>query len=173
MSQEERKKKRQKRTADRFRNLYIIGLVGILLIIGFGMIIVGLLNEISMAQTDGNNQVMELRQDIENPPEPQIEAHTGTFTVTHYCLENYPHICNDGDSTQTASGETPIPYYTIAADESIPFGTMMEIDGQKYEVMDRGGSIRGNRIDIAVPTHAEALSRGKFERTVRYEIPMP
>lgn len=176
-----------KDTDKRFRTR-TFGIIAVMLI--FTAIIVSLilifstLNTLLMMSTDTLNKLNdvsteldEVRQSIdtmqENRSTGQIEARTGTFTVTHYCLENYPHICNDGDSTQTASGETPIPYYTIAADKSIPFGTMMEIDGKQYEVMDRGGNITENRIDIAVPTHSEALSRGKFERTVQYEISMP
>jgi hypothetical protein len=62
MSQEERKK-RAKRTADRFKTLYIIGLVGIMLIFGFGMIIVGILNEISMMQVDTLNTVQMVNQE--------------------------------------------------------------------------------------------------------------
>ena len=90
----------------------------------------------------------------------------GTFTVTHYCLENYPHICNDGESLYTASGQAPIPYYTIAADESIPFGTKLVIDGKEYEVMDRGGAITTGRLDIAVQTHDEALEKGIIETEI-------
>lgn len=91
------------------------------------------------------------------------------MVITHYCLENYTHICNDGESHYTASGEKPIPDYTVAADKSIPFGTKIIIDGQEYEVMDRGGAIKGNRLDIAVKTHDEAINRGKIKREVQIE----
>lgn len=107
-----------------------------------------------------------IQKHINQMDEPE---YIGTFTVTHYCLENYPHICNDGESLHTASGETPIPYYTVAADESIEFGTKLIIDGQEYEVMDRGGYIRDNKLDIAVPTHAEAVERGVYEAEVYLE----
>ena len=64
--------------------------------------------------------------------ETEEESNTvslGEFEITHYCIENYPHICNNGDSSQTASGQTPIPDYTVATDKSIPFGTKLIIDG--------------------------------------------
>ena len=48
-------------------------------------------------------------QDASEPMATEPE-YIGTFTVTHYCLENYPHICNDGESLYTASGQAPIPY---------------------------------------------------------------
>jgi len=104
-------------------------------------------------------------QDASEPMATEPE-YIGTFTVTHYCLENYPHICNDGESLYTASGQAPIPYYTIAADESIPFGTKLVIDGKEYEVMDRGGAITTGRLDIAVQTHDEALEKGIIETEI-------
>ena len=104
-------------------------------------------------------------QDASEPMATEPE-YIGTFTVTHYCLENYPHICNDGESLYTASGQAPIPYYTIAADESIPFGTKLVIDSKEYEVMDRGGAITTGRLDIAVQTHDEALRAGVVQADV-------
>lgn len=125
-------------------------------------------------QADCMDQIMWLRMEVDEIKEadkPEIDPpetiSLGEYTITHYCLEDYPHICNNGDSSCTASGHKPIPNYTVAADKSIPFGTKLIIDGSEYEVMDRGGNIQGDKIDIAVPTHAEALSRGKIQREVK------
>lgn len=120
---------------------------------------------------DKQEQIEVLEIIIENQKQDASEVvdepeYIGTFTVTHYCIENYPHICNDGESLYTASGQAPIPYYTIAADESIPFGTKLIIDGKEYEVMDRGGAIKYKRIDIAVNTHDEALEKGIVQAEV-------
>ena len=160
--QEIRRAKRIQNADKRFSIEYTVGLI---LLIVIGTLILAKLDSIAMMQTDTLNKLNDIDVTLE-PAEPT--GITEEFTITHYCLENYPHICNDGDSTKTASGETPIPNYTIAADKSIPFGTKMEIDGQIYEVMDRGGNIREKRIDIAVQTHSEALSRGVIEREVSY-----
>ena len=103
----------------------------------------------------------------EIPIQPQS---LGIFTVTHYCRENYPHICNDGDSTKTATGTTPTPGRTIAADPNVlPYGTKVLINGHEYIVEDCGGAIQQNRIDILVDTHAEALQLGIIEAEV-FEI---
>jgi 3D (Asp-Asp-Asp) domain-containing protein len=163
------------RKIQRIRTYRLIGqIIAVTLLIVSLILIFSTLNTVMMIQTDTLDKLNLIDQSIdtmqENRSEANIGLHTGTFTISHYCLENYPHICNDGDSTQTASGETPIPYYTIAADKSIPFGTKMEIDGQVYEVMDRGGNIIENRIDIAVPTHIEAIRRGKITREVFMEV---
>lgn len=114
---------------------------------------------------DKKEQIEVLGIIIENMKQEEPE-YLGIFTVTHYCLENYPHICNDGESLYTASGQAPIPYYTIAADESMPFGTKLVIDGKEYEVMDRGGAITTGRLDIAVQTHDEALEKGIIETEI-------
>ena len=39
-------------------------------------------------------------------------------------------------------------------------GTKLNINGHVYTVEDRGGAIKGNKIDIFVNTHAEALQWG-------------
>lgn len=50
---------------------------------------------------------------------------------------------------------------TIAADTSrFPFGTKLKFNGNTYTVEDRGGAIRGNRIDIYFSSHSEALAWG-------------
>lgn len=91
----------------------------------------------------------------------------GMYTITHYCRENYPHICNDGDASQTATGTTPTPGRTIAADPKVlPYGTVVIIDGHEYTVEDCGGAIQGNRIDILVDTHAEANELGIYKTEV-------
>lgn len=85
----------------------------------------------------------------------------GEFLLTAYCGENYPHICNDGDATNTATGTTPTAGRTIAVDPKIiPYGTEVIIDGHVYIAEDCGGAIKGNRIDVFFPTHAEALQFG-------------
>ncbi len=51
-----------------------------------------------------------------------------------------------------------------AADPSLPFGTILTVpgynDGQPIPVLDRGGAIKGNRLDLLYPTHDIALQWG-------------
>ena len=50
---------------------------------------------------------------------------------------------------------------TVAADTDVlPFGTVILIDGHEYIVQDRGGAIKGNRIDVYFESHEEALEFG-------------
>lgn len=85
-------------------------------------------------------------------------------TITFYCCEEYPHICGTGNGI-TASGRRVTPYVSCAVDpDVIPLGStiMIEYNGEMVYLRadDTGGSIKGNRLDIAVKGHQEALSLG-------------
>jgi len=163
----------------------IVKIIVVTIIILVGIHTINQLDDIMTQQriqdktmTDAMDQLMWIRQDIDELDtqlqtlQEDIEklkskpVSLGEFTISHYCLEDYPHICNDGDPSHTASMKTPIPYYTIAADPSVPFGTKVYIGDREYEVMDRGGDIVGRRIDLCVPTHEEALELGMVKREV-------
>lgn len=95
----------------------------------------------------------------------QVKAKTwktlGTFRLSYYCSERYPHICNAGYPYKTASGTTVTPGRTIAVDPRIiPLGSKVKIDKKVYIAEDTGGAIRGNRIDVCVSSHSEALRLG-------------
>ena len=85
-------------------------------------------------------------------------------TITFYCCEERPHICGTGTGI-TASGRRVTPYVSCAVDpDVIPLGStvMLEYNGEMVYLRadDTGGSIKGNRLDIAVKGHQEALSLG-------------
>lgn len=62
----------------------------------------------------------------------------------------------------TASGTKATAGRTIAAPSTYAFGTKIEIAGMgTYVVEDRGGAIKGNKIDIYFNTHEEALQFGR------------
>lgn len=85
----------------------------------------------------------------------------GKCKITAYCRENYPHICNNGDSSKTATGTTPTAGRTCAVDPKlIPYGSKIIINGHTYIAEDCGGAIKGKRIDICFNTHQEALNFG-------------
>lgn len=69
-------------------------------------------------------------------------------------------------------------YYCLAADPSIPFGTIIKITNHNYSiestaygiVVDRGGAIKNNHIDIFNGTEAGKYFRGSTTKDVRFEI---
>ena len=89
-----------------------------------------------------------------------------TFTATAYC--GCSKCC--GKSTgRTASGTMATQGRTVAMPGNYSFGTKIEIQGMgTYVVEDRGGAIKGNRIDIYYSNHQAALSFGK--RTVSLKV---
>ena len=82
----------------------------------------------------------------------------GTFKITGYCS---CAACCGKTTGITASGTRATAGRTIAADTSrFPFGTKLKFNGNTYTVEDRGGAIRGNRIDLYFSSHSEALAWG-------------
>ena len=68
----------------------------------------------------------------------------------------------------TASG-TRAKKGTIAADTTLyPFGTVMYIPDYGYgRVEDRGGAIKGERIELFFGTHKQALQWGKKTKRIK------
>lgn len=82
----------------------------------------------------------------------------GEFVISHYC--SCETCCNKSDGI-TASGTQATAGRTIAADPDVlPMGSTVIIDGHTYTVEDVGGAIKGNRIDIFMDSHEEALQAG-------------
>lgn len=95
----------------------------------------------------------------------------GRATITYYCAEKYPHICNAGPPYKTATGTTPTPGRTIAVDpDQIRLGSHVIIDGHEYIAEDTGGAIDGLDIDILVETHEEALAKGTRRNVAVYKV---
>ncbi|MFR5877096.1 MAG: 3D domain-containing protein [Eubacterium sp.] len=89
------------------------------------------------------------------------------FTATAYCACD--KCCGKSDGI-TASGVKAKQGVTIASDWNVlPNGTIVEIDGiGTYEVQDKGGAIKGNKIDIYFDSHADAVQFGV--RTVQLKV---
>lgn len=81
------------------------------------------------------------------------------WELTFYCPCSY---CSGEWGVQTASGQPLVPYITCAADGSIPFGTKIHIEGWgELTVVDRGGAVSNNVLDVFVSDHNEALKLGR------------
>ena len=82
---------------------------------------------------------------------------SGVYKVTAYCACSQ---CCGWNTGITASGKMATANHTIAAPKTFSFGTKVVINGVTYTVEDRGGAIQGNRIDVYMNSHAEALRWG-------------
>ena len=92
-------------------------------------------------------------------PRTSSASSTGgtVYKITAYC----PCAkCCGKTNGRTASGTKATAGRTVAASSKFAMGTKLNINGHIYTVEDRGGAINGNKIDIFVNTHAEALAWG-------------
>lgn len=126
--------------------------------------IAGFLVALTFATTIENLQVKEAP--LQDPfPEPERQYYTATFETTAYCA--CAQCCGKSDGI-TASGTYATQGRTIAAPSNYAFGTEIEINGNVYVVEDRGGAIKGNRIDIFFDSHSEANNYGR--RTIEGKV---
>lgn len=105
----------------------------------------------------GIGQAIEQADRVQEETAPAME-YCGDYRVTAYAYyeggeENY----------FTASGATPVPYYTVATGDEFSFGTVLYIEGIGYvEVQDRGGFGEG-----IIDLHIGWDSMDSFEDTTR------
>ena len=86
--------------------------------------------------------------------------------VTGYCP--CAVCCGRWADGMTASGARAEGKF-VAAPKEIPFGTLIYIPrycDQAVPVLDRGGAIKGNKLDLFFPTHTQAAQWGKRTMTV-------
>ena len=99
---------------------------------------------------------------------------TETYTIKNMEVTAYcpcEKCCGKYADDITASGAVA-EGFLVAAPPDIPFGTRLVIPGYNsglpVEVKDRGGAIKGDRLDILFPTHQEALNWGRQKINVRF-----
>lgn len=89
------------------------------------------------------------------------------FDVSAYCP--CEKCCERFADGITASGK-PAKGFLVAAPPEYPFGTLMKIPGYNNDlpvpVLDRGSAIKGNKLDILMKSHDEALRWGRQFLTV-------
>lgn len=100
---------------------------------------------------------------------PHVKCEARLMVITGYAPldpKAKAGVCYSGDPNVTASGTKTTPMRTIAASKSIPFGTVVFIEGFKeaFVVEDRGGRIKDGMIDICFASQKEALEFGRQKR---------
>ena len=99
----------------------------------------------------------------EGTPEQSGEWQIVKMRVTAYCP--CEKCCGKYSDGVTACGHKIRPSDAfVAADKEYPFGTEMLVtgynNGEPVKVLDRGGAICGNRLDVFFGSHEEALKWG-------------
>lgn len=160
----------------RFNKLLLPGLltviIGILVIVSCSVIDEPLPETVAEgASVDITEHIKQTTASTAISTEPVIEqVSLGEYKLTAYC--GCSKCCGKwGENRTLDESGKPIVYtanqtiakegVTIAADISVlPYGTEVIIDGHRYIVQDRGGSITGNKIDIYFKSHQAALEFG-------------
>ena len=109
-------------------------------------------------------------EEVDFDASEQEKVSLGEFKLTAYCscevccgeyALNRPVDENGNTIVYTASGNRAVQGVTVAVDPSIiPFGTELEINGNRYIAHDCGGDIRENRIDVYFENHQDAWNFG-------------
>ncbi len=95
----------------------------------------------------------------------QQKTQAKKYTVTAYCHNEC--CCGEWADGFFANGE-PVGGLAIAAPKSIPFGNVLFVPGYgTATVKDRGGSIKGNKLDVYFDNHQKALDWGVQYLNVR------
>lgn len=82
------------------------------------------------------------------------------FIAFQWCNVSAYTLYECGGNRLTASGAEATEGTTVASDH-LPFGTVVEILGQRYEVQDRFGGGYGDRIDIFMEDYNQAIQFGR------------
>ena len=137
--------------------------------------------ELSVAQDNIIEQGIEINQLKDNNKELMKEisrlngdmevlkaylfGYCGEFEISYY---DSCYKCCGKNNGITASGEKVQEGVTVAADTSIlPMGSKIYIEGIGWRtVQDRVGAIKGNKLDIYVPSHDSPMPYNKQKLNV-------
>lgn len=104
------------------------------------------------------------------PAQIERKEWTDTYTITAYTngYESTGKRKGDAGYGITYSGEPTKDNYTLACPPNIPIGTKIKIEGVGVRVCeDRGGAIKGKRLDIFIRDLQSAREWGKQDRRIR------
>ena len=131
------------------------------------------------AWTFNNEREVELQKELDLLYK-ELEAYNlyanmtyiGDFKLTGYCA--CKKCCGKSPSNpnygKTAMGTMATEGRTVAMDKRFPFGTKVYIEGLGVRIVeDRGGAVKGNRIDVYSSTHSGCYAP-EFNRTAKVYI---
>ena len=114
-----------------------------------------------MTPTDGPPERVQVDTGRQGPTKHDFWANISAYCPCERCCGKYA----DGI---TADGTRLGPNSKgCAADKRWPYGTLMEIPGYgNVPVFDRGGAIKGNKLDVFFDSHEDALQWGRRQLLV-------
>jgi 3D (Asp-Asp-Asp) domain-containing protein len=120
-----------------------------------------------------DKEIVKMRKDIEEWK--TVKMNVSAYCPCEICCNGWSKIPISSGERKTASGHTiKIGDKFVAAPKNYPFGTEMIIKGyannQVVKVLDRGGAIKDNKLDIYFDTHQKALNFGRKDILVKVRI---
>lgn len=117
--------------------------------------------------TSAQLTLTSLQSDLETLKQNKV-AYIGKYKITYYCA--CEQCCGKTDGI-TASGAKVQEGVTVAADTSLPFGANIYISGIGWRtVQDRGEAVKGNILDIYIPSHDSPMPYNTQNLDVWVEI---
>jgi 3D (Asp-Asp-Asp) domain-containing protein len=143
--------------------------VGLFALLVMGIGVVASARDRERAPNGAVKPALTIDAPVKSAPDTMLAIKGGRvmwMEVTAYCACR--KCCGASAKGITASGRS-VAYNRgkfVAADIGVlPFGTELRIpgynDGQPVEVIDKGGAIKGNRLDVHFPSHRAALEWGR------------
>ena len=114
-------------------------------------------NKIVQVQKKATSRATTTSRTTETAQTAASGRSAGVYKITGYCSCSK---CCGKATGRTSSGTIATAGRTVAASSALPYGTKVNINGHTYTVEDRGGAIKGNKIDIYFSSHAQALAWG-------------
>ena len=112
------------------------------------------ITNLNKSNQDLSSQLSSIQSDLETLKQNKV-AYIGKYKITYYCACEQ---CCGKTNGITASGAKVQEGVTVATDTSLPFGTKIYIKGIGWRtVQDRGGNIKGNRLDIYISSHNDPM----------------
>jgi 3D (Asp-Asp-Asp) domain-containing protein len=117
----------------------------------------------TLVEADKNKEGVKKEENIVETKKVPInnDLPKGKFIVNASAYTAAADECGKSDGI-TASGKKVKENETLACPKSFPFGTKVNIEGYgTYICQDRGGAIKGNKVDIYMETKAQAFAFGR------------
>jgi len=136
---------------------FITAILAATVVAGTALLLHETLNNTDEINTDEATRIVETGTE---PHYYEVEMNVSAYCPCEKC-------CGEFADGITASG-VPAIGKIIAAPRNYSFGTKMDVPGYgEAIVLDRGGVITDNRIDLLFSTHQEALNFGRQNLTVK------
>lgn len=121
--------------------------------------------DISQDFSNSNPKIIKEMEELKIKKIREKKLPEGKFTINASAYTAAADECGKSDGI-TASGKKVKENETIACPKNYPFGTKIKIEGMgTYICLDRGGAIKGNKIDIYMETKSQAFAFGRQNLT--------